>query len=96
MRAFRCFCTEAAGNVSYQSLTSVLDHVKHLYYHSPLVHVLFLHLKIAMEGCFLECLQRSHDPIPLPDGIPVKLGRSPLTKITDPRCSRSQGGVATN
>ncbi|XP_076470105.1 uncharacterized protein LOC143300373 [Babylonia areolata] len=43
-----------------------------------------------MEGCVLECLQRLHDPIPLPDKTPVKLGRSPQTQITEARCSRLQ------
>ncbi|KAK7114137.1 hypothetical protein V1264_000250 [Littorina saxatilis] len=43
-----------------------------------------------MKGWVLECLQRLHDPIPLPDNTPVRLGRSPQTQITSPRCSRLQ------
>ncbi|XP_064610929.1 bifunctional polynucleotide phosphatase/kinase-like isoform X2 [Liolophura sinensis] len=40
--------------------------------------------------CFLLCKDNSHDPIPLPDGCPVYIGRNPLTKIVDKRCSRQQ------
>ncbi|KAL8596825.1 hypothetical protein ACOMHN_027154 [Nucella lapillus] len=43
-----------------------------------------------MEGWVLECLQRLHDPIPLPDNKPVSFGRAPETQITDARCSRRQ------
>nr|KAG5696591.1 hypothetical protein BaRGS_034052 [Batillaria attramentaria] len=46
--------------------------------------------------CVLECLQRSHDPIPLPHDKSVMLGRSPETQIVDPRCSRSQVELKVN
>ncbi|KAI8790873.1 bifunctional polynucleotide phosphatase/kinase [Biomphalaria glabrata] len=41
-------------------------------------------------SCQLICLQKMHAPIDLPDGVPVNIGRSPETQITDPRCSRNQ------
>lgn len=44
----------------------------------------------TVTTCQLVCLQKSHDAISLPDGETVVVGRSPNTKITDPRCSRSQ------
>ncbi|CAG5117594.1 unnamed protein product [Candidula unifasciata] len=43
-----------------------------------------------ITSCQLVCLQKTHDAIDLPHGATVVIGRSPQTKITDPRCSRTQ------
>ncbi|BFZ15733.1 hypothetical protein BsWGS_18772 [Bradybaena similaris] len=43
-----------------------------------------------IASCQLVCLQKTHDAIDLPHGESVVVGRSPQTKITDPRCSRTQ------
>lgn len=43
-----------------------------------------------IASCQLVCLQKTHDAIDLPHGETVVIGRSPQTKITDPRCSRTQ------
>ncbi|XP_005090552.1 bifunctional polynucleotide phosphatase/kinase [Aplysia californica] len=45
---------------------------------------------MSTSRCFLVCLQKSHEDVLLPDGVPVSIGRTPVTKITDPRCSRQQ------
>ena len=39
----------------------------------------------------LVCPNSNHDPIELPHKDPVFIGRSPETRIVDPRCSRKQG-----
>lgn len=43
-----------------------------------------------IKSCRLVCPNNTHDPIPLPDGEPVHLGRSEATRCIDPRCSRKQ------
>ncbi|KAK3610289.1 hypothetical protein CHS0354_029752 [Potamilus streckersoni] len=43
-----------------------------------------------MKTLSLISPENTHDPIPLPHGIPVIIGRSPLTRIIDKRCSRQQ------
>jgi FHA domain len=40
--------------------------------------------------CFVTSVDDSHDPISLPDGEEVVLGRSPHTKIKDSKCARQQ------
>lgn len=52
--------------------------------------------KTTTVACNLICLQNTHQPIPLPDGDAVVIGRTPQTKITDPRCSRSQVSFTAN
>ncbi|KAK6185161.1 hypothetical protein SNE40_007454 [Patella caerulea] len=49
-----------------------------------------------MKSCELICLKNSHDPIELPDGEAVMIGRSPATKIKDARCSRHQVQLTAN
>ncbi|XP_059178049.1 bifunctional polynucleotide phosphatase/kinase-like [Physella acuta] len=44
----------------------------------------------SQGSCQLICLQKTHPSISLPDRVAVIVGRSPDTKITDPRCSRNQ------
>lgn len=44
----------------------------------------------VIKSCRLVCPNNTHDPIPLPDGEPVHLGRSEATRCIDPRCSRKQ------
>ncbi|XP_033754080.1 LOW QUALITY PROTEIN: bifunctional polynucleotide phosphatase/kinase-like [Pecten maximus] len=46
--------------------------------------------KYKVRFCNLVCPNNTHDPIPLPHGEAVAIGRSPLTRIMDPRCSRNQ------
>ncbi|CAL1547555.1 unnamed protein product [Lymnaea stagnalis] len=45
---------------------------------------------MEIRSCQLICLQKSHGAILLPDGTPITIGRSPETRIIDPRCSRNQ------
>ncbi|XP_013389083.1 bifunctional polynucleotide phosphatase/kinase [Lingula anatina] len=40
--------------------------------------------------CYLVCKQSSHEPVPLPDKVPVSIGRGPVMKIKDTKCSRNQ------
>ncbi|XP_067651415.1 bifunctional polynucleotide phosphatase/kinase-like [Haliotis asinina] len=43
-----------------------------------------------MTTCELICVNKTHEAISLPNGEAVVIGRSPLTQITDARCSRTQ------
>ncbi|XP_039262628.2 bifunctional polynucleotide phosphatase/kinase-like [Styela clava] len=44
----------------------------------------------------LRCCNDRHEPIPLPNGVPVILGRSPQTKIIEKICSRKQVELTAN
>ncbi|XP_067833036.1 bifunctional polynucleotide phosphatase/kinase, partial [Heptranchias perlo] len=44
---------------------------------------------MAME-CLIVSKDGMHDPIPLPENLPVILGRGPDTRITDRKCGRRQ------
>ncbi|CAH2318932.1 bifunctional polynucleotide phosphatase kinase [Pelobates cultripes] len=46
--------------------------------------------------CFLKSVDGRHDPIPLPDGVEVILGRGPQTCITDRKCSKEQVELVAN
>ncbi|GFR81523.1 bifunctional polynucleotide phosphatase/kinase, partial [Elysia marginata] len=52
--------------------------------------------KSCTVSCQLICLQNSHEPIALPDGETITIGRTPQTKITDARCSRNQVSLTAN
>ena len=41
--------------------------------------------------CWLVAVDRSHEDIELPDGMPVSIGRSASTNITDTQVSRLHG-----
>ncbi|XP_067408280.1 bifunctional polynucleotide phosphatase/kinase [Emydura macquarii macquarii] len=40
--------------------------------------------------CFLERQDGPQEPVALPDGVPVVLGRGPRTRVADKKCSRRQ------
>ncbi|XP_075771999.1 bifunctional polynucleotide phosphatase/kinase isoform X2 [Pelodiscus sinensis] len=40
--------------------------------------------------CLLVSQDGQHDPVALPDGVPVVLGRGPRTRVADKKCSRKQ------
>jgi bifunctional polynucleotide phosphatase/kinase len=44
----------------------------------------------VLRECFLRCCSGRHPDIPLPHRVPVTVGRGPVTRVTDPRCSRRQ------
>lgn len=45
---------------------------------------------------YLKCCNNRHEPIELSDGVPTVLGRSPLTRIADKKCSREQVEITVN
>ncbi|KAK3745074.1 hypothetical protein QZH41_014559 [Actinostola sp. cb2023] len=46
--------------------------------------------------CLLHCCDNTHDPIALPDGKDIIVGRLPLLKIKNPKCSRNQVQLTAN
>ncbi|CAH2312052.1 bifunctional polynucleotide phosphatase kinase isoform X2 [Pelobates cultripes] len=46
--------------------------------------------------CFLKSVDGRHDPIPIPNGVEVILGRGPQTCITDRKCSKEQVELLAN
>uniref|UniRef100_A0A8D0GSH7 Polynucleotide kinase 3'-phosphatase n=1 Tax=Sphenodon punctatus TaxID=8508 RepID=A0A8D0GSH7_SPHPU len=46
--------------------------------------------------CHLVSRDGRHDPVPLPDGVTVVLGRSPDTRVADKKCSRKQVELLAN
>jgi len=45
-------------------------------------------------SCWLAAVDKSHEDIELPDGVPVSVGRSASTKIADTQVSRLHGVVS--
>ncbi|XP_053546774.1 bifunctional polynucleotide phosphatase/kinase [Bombina bombina] len=46
--------------------------------------------------CYLRSIDGKHNPIALPDGVGVILGRGPETGITDKKCSKKQVELVAN
>ncbi|KAJ9586248.1 hypothetical protein L9F63_020110, partial [Diploptera punctata] len=44
----------------------------------------------VVRKCFLRCINNTHSPIILPHKEDVVVGRGPITKISDKKCSKSQ------
>ncbi|KAK3086793.1 hypothetical protein FSP39_023573 [Pinctada imbricata] len=57
---------------------------------------MFMKVADMITACRLVCPNNTHDPIPLPDGAPVMIGRSIETRCIDPRCSRNQLEITAN
>ncbi|XP_077982850.1 bifunctional polynucleotide phosphatase/kinase-like [Glandiceps talaboti] len=53
-------------------------------------------VKLPGDGCFLVCCDGTHEPIELPHLEPIALGRGPLTKISDKKCSRQHVELLAN
>lgn len=96
-RDFRCSAGKDLHNFRFQCVWHrfMITVLRQIYRGQLKCHsrsALYL-LPRTMASCMLECLQCSHDPIPLPHETPVVIGRSPATQIVDPRCSRFQGDL---
>lgn len=59
-------------------------------------HTLFTQYRKMFISCALICPNNTHDPIPLPDGVSVLIGRSKETRIIDLACSRNQLEITAN
>lgn len=57
--------------------------------------VIIVTMSATVTSCYLRSVRKAAPNIYLPDSTPIFVGRSPETGITDTKCSRQQGCLAT-